>query len=118
MFVVLLGIAPATHGVGAADKPGAVQGAAWLKPNSLGKIRAGSFHPISQRHEKTSPIITTNLSFAEWVAVFGDPNMSTALLDRIIHPCDIPEAGSDAFRFKQRKNSPNGVPDMESFGRF
>lgn len=69
------------------------------------------FQILAERHERGSVIITTNLGFGDWTQIFGDPNMTAALLDRLTHRAHIIECTWDSYRLKQSlkggKNSPS-----------
>ena len=62
------------------------------------------FQVLAERHEKGSVIITTNLGFADWTRVFGDPTMTAALLDRLTHKAHIINCNWQSYRLKQSLN--------------
>ena len=59
------------------------------------------FQVLAERHEHGSVVITSNLGFANWTQVFGDANMTAALLDRLTHRAHIIECNWDSYRLKQ-----------------
>ena len=68
------------------------------------------FQVLAERHEKGSVMITTNLGFADWTQVFGDPVMTAALLDRLTHKARIINCNWESYRLKQslREKSKHG----------
>ena len=69
------------------------------------------FQVISERNERASLIVTTNLPFGEWTKVFPDPRLAKAVVDRITHRAHIIETGSESWRFRhglQRKQKGAG----------
>jgi DNA replication protein DnaC len=66
------------------------------------------FETFSQRYERSSTLVTSNLPFAEWTEVLDSERLTGALLDRLTHHVHILEMNGDSFRLKQsrRKRSP------------
>ena len=62
------------------------------------------FELISQRYERGSTLITSNLPFQEWTDTFGTERLTSALLDRLTHHMNILEMNGESYRFNQSKS--------------
>ena len=70
------------------------------------------FEVFSQRYERGSIMVTTNLPFDEWTEVFGSERLTGALLDRITHHVHILEMNGESYRLKRsRENAAAQAPD-------
>ncbi|MBS3023756.1 ATP-binding protein, partial [Acidiphilium multivorum] len=61
------------------------------------------FEVFSQRHERGSTIVTSNLPFEDWTSVFGAERLTGALLDRLTHHVQILEMNGESYRLKQSR---------------
>jgi DNA replication protein DnaC len=71
------------------------------------------FEVFSQRYERGSTIVTSNLPFDEWTGVFGSERLTGALLDRLTHHVHILEMNGDSYRLKQSKRRQRQPPAAE-----
>ena len=70
------------------------------------------FEVFSQRYERGSILVTTNLPFDEWTEVFGSERLTGALLDRLTHHVHILEMNGESYRLKRnRENAASQAPD-------
>lgn len=70
------------------------------------------FQLISRRYERGSMIITSNKAFTEWGNVLGDDVLATAILDRLLHHCDVLAINGPSYRLKDRLNLVTGGEPM------
>jgi DNA replication protein DnaC len=70
------------------------------------------FQLVSRRYERGSIILTSNKSFTEWGGVLGDDVLATAILDRLLHHCDVLSINGPSYRLKDRLNLVTGGDAM------
>ena len=70
------------------------------------------FQLVSRRYERGSIILTSNKSFTEWGQVLGDDVLATAILDRLLHHCDVLAINGPSYRLKDRLNLVTGGDPM------
>ena len=69
------------------------------------------FETFSQRYERASTLVTSNLPFEEWTEVFGSERLTGALLDRLTHHVHILEMNGESYRLKQSKRKRGSPPN-------
>ena len=69
------------------------------------------FEVFSQRYERGSTMVTSNLSFQEWTEILGSERLTGALLDRLTHHVHILEMNGDSYRLKQSRRKRNPPPE-------
>ena len=73
------------------------------------------FEVFSQRYERGSTLVTTNLPFDEWTEVLGSERLTGALLDRLTHRVHILEMNGESYRLREsRRAMPLSIPDSDS----
>jgi DNA replication protein DnaC len=71
------------------------------------------FQVLSERHERGSLIVTTNLPFGEWTKVFPDPRLAKAVVDRLTHRAHIIDTGTESWRFRHGLHNKRGRPPTD-----
>lgn len=61
------------------------------------------FQLIAKRYEKNSTILTSNMPFSQWNEVFSDIIIAAAILDRVLHHCNVINIKGESYRLKERK---------------
>lgn len=72
-----------------------------LEPNAAHLF----FQLVSRRYERGSMMVTSNRSVAEWDAIFGDPLVATAILDRLLHHSHVITIKGESYRLREKKRS-------------
>jgi DNA replication protein DnaC len=73
------------------------------------------FQLINRRYERASTVLTSNKSFEDWGAVFGDEVMAAALIDRLLHHCHIVNIRGNSYRLRKHSEVWQALhtPDLE-----
>ena len=66
------------------------------------------FQPINARHERASTVLTSNKGFEDWGSVLGDEVMAAALIDRLVHRCQIVNIRGNSYRMRDHQNLLSG----------